>query len=154
MRAFGNGITPSVSCGQFTATLGGVSGTVTGPMYYTVLEYPSVNNTLHGTGQLVTLSLRGAQLIGTSVSNQLLVTGLPAILNGTDVNAGNALIGSCWLFDNSQNVLGSCGVGGSQIQFYLPDTTAIGNRLEPLATAFTASGSKGLSGSWSIQYPL
>lgn len=140
--------------GTFTATLLGVSGSVTATMYYTIQQYLDPNNTLVGTGQIVTLGLRGGTLTGTSNLSSMHVSGLPAILNGLDV-ANNNFVVPTVVVDNGISLAATANVSGNaNIGFSLLDTGAVANRAALNSAGFTTSGTKGLSVGWFIQYPL
>jgi hypothetical protein len=113
--------------GTFTATLTGVSGTVTGTATYSI------------SGKTVTLCLGcgSTAIAGTSNANTMTMTGLPAALQPATM----AQFIPCTVENNSGNVLAmaAIGNGNSTISFFMgsPPYSASG---------FSTSGTKGLNG--------
>ncbi len=124
----------SVTSGSFTGTLVGVSGTVTGTVFYRIA------------GGSCTLFTTG-NIFGTSNTTALAMTGVPAICRPS--NQRNVLCSD--LLDNSVTVYGFAGVGtGGGVTFGTIDTS--GAKATP--GTFTAANNKGLLTGWTIFYPL
>lgn len=123
--------------GDFTGTLTGVSGTITGDISYRV-----VNN-------LVTLYLGGA-FAGTSTSSAMTITGLPVA-----IRPSIAKVVPCMLTDNTiTNCAGNVTVSGSALIFGIARTDLTANIVRYGQSSFTSSGSKGLEATWTVSYPL
>jgi hypothetical protein len=119
--------------GSFTATLTGVSGTVTGTISY------------KRTGHLVTL-YAASSITGTSTSTAFTITGLPAACQPVWVATGLTAYGGM----NSGAATGLAALilaGGSTVTFS-KTITAFDN------LSWTASGSKGLTSGWQMTYPV
>lgn len=115
--------------GTFTATLTGVSGTVTTTAYYVRV------------GKAVTVMI--PQLVGTSNSTACTITGAPASILPTHTT----YVAGYVVEDNSISYAGFLFVGASfQLGFYSGTTTQ--------TTTFTSSGTKGLLAQISFSYQL
>jgi hypothetical protein len=126
------------TAGEFTGTLTGVSGTITG-----TFDYKVVSN-------IVTIST-DADVTGTSNSTEMTLTGIPVAVRPS-VAKGIA----CTEVTNNSLGLHACRavVSGSSIAFYIARTDTTANFVRYSATGFTNSGTKGLSTGWTITYPL
>lgn len=128
--------------GSFLATITGVSGTVTGTVFW------------KRNGSLVTLSCP-AGVTGTSNANTLTMTGLPSdvqpssnvevITSVVDNGSSYGKLGLAVISAVSPSVVNFlimlCGGSGSSVQ-------------SPATTSFTTSGSKGISSGWQITYTV
>ncbi len=124
----------SLTVGNFTATLTGMTGSVTGTIDYTI------------SGGVCTLYSVG-NITGTSNTTAMTMTGVPAICRPT-VQV-NTLCSD--LVDNSISVIGSAGIGIGGSVVFSPFAVS-GTKVVP--GAFVNSGSKGISAGWSVTYPL
>ena len=119
---------PQPVIGSFTGTLTGMTASTTGTVTYVV------------SGRHVTLHV-ASQIAGTSNTNAMTMTGLPA---GIIPSLNNRFVTD--VRDNGVNFnLGTVNVNAAGTIAF-----AIGNPASP--TGFTTSGSKGLSASWSVTY--
>lgn len=118
---------PDYSEGSFTGTLGGVNSSVTGTFKYTKV------------GKSVTLALLGGgNLLGTSNGTLCYISGIPAGITPTNIQAGQLLVRN-----NGAWVQGQWSIGvTAYLNFYL----------FPYA-AFTNIGEKGI-GAFTISYVL
>jgi hypothetical protein len=117
--------------GQFTATLTGMTGSVTGQIDY-IIDPHQV--TLHRSGGL-------GGVTGTSNATSLTMTGLPAAVwpKFTTLSICSGLI------NNGNGVCGSASISDvGVVSFSIVDN--------PNA-AFTNSGTKGITSGWSLSYP-
>lgn len=126
--------TATYETGSFTATLTGMTTTVTGTVNYTRV------------GNMITL-YAGAAITGTSNTTAMNMTGIPAAITP----AGNPKVPCTAITDN--------GLGDKAAQCFILASNQIAFSLLNLATgaysgAFTASGSKGLTGGFSVTYSL
>jgi hypothetical protein len=124
-----SGATPTglryFSRGSFTATLTGMSTTVTGTIRYSV------------EGAIVALSW--PDITGTSNSTAMTVTGMPAVIAPV-----NAQVTGMRVYDNATPTGGSCSIATSGTITCFKDWNS---------GVFTASGSKGLAGASAV-YPI
>ncbi len=124
----------SLSTGLFTATLSGMTGSVTGNIDYTI---SGGECTLYSSGNI----------LGTSNATSMTMTGIPAICRPT--TQVNVLCSD--LVDNGISVIGSAGIGTGGSMVLAPFAVS-GTKVIP--GAFVNSGSKGISAGWSVSYPL
>jgi hypothetical protein len=126
------------SAGTFTGTMTGLTA-VSGLVNFNI------------TGNICSLYTT-VGLFGTSTSNSLSMTGLPA-----NVRPLNQQICICWVIDNSiSEVLALAGIsaGGSVVNFNRGVVTGTAVLLNS-GTSFTGGpGTKGISAGWMITYPL
>ena len=134
----------AVITNSFTATLTGVSGSVTGPINYSVIP-----------GFMATLGFPfGNQLLGASNSTTMTITGLPAILQPKTAEA----IAFCNVEDNG--FTGCIGAmyatpGSGTLHFFLCSSLSGTNPVTLGAQSpFTSSGTKGLPTQFAATYPL
>ena len=114
--------------GTFTGTLTGVSATTTGTFHYAIV------------GNICTVSLANASnVIGTSNSTALTMTGLPAVCQP----ATQQPIIPCLLEDNSIGYSGFAFVQQSGTVVFYKQVVS-GSSITLGATSFTSSGSKGI----------
>lgn len=117
--------------GSFTGTLTGVSGTVTGTIFFS------------RTGTKITLYATAA-LIGVSTSTAVTITGVPAA-----IWPASSRIVPCTVRDNSvSNVAGAVKIQTSTLTFYKLSTATYD------AAAFTAANNKGIDAEWSATYDI
>lgn len=119
---------------SFTATLSSFSTTVTGTVYY------------RRTGKHVTLWLE-SNVFGTSTDANLVMTGLPSIIQPT----AQKIVPCSELVDGGFPYAGAAAINGSSIQFA---RYAVSGSYIRADGAFTASGQKGLNTGWSVSYPV
>lgn len=123
--------------GSFTATLTGMTGATTGTINY------------HRTGNVIILYANTA-ITGTSNTTSMTMTGLPAIVRpAADRTAPCGRLtdtGNTSLFGEA--TVSSAGV----ITFAINKTNAVANFVQSSSTAFTNSGTKGLTAQWSLVY--
>lgn len=127
-----------VASNSFTATLNGVSGSVTGTMEH------------RSSGNLSTLYLNSA-LVGTSNDTVMTVTGVPVAARPSV--ARTVMCGI--IRDNGSGIYfarATIGTTGT-ITFVLLGVGAAPGKLSD-GQSFTASGSKGLEAGWCVSYPL
>lgn len=131
-------ITPQFLQGSFTGTLTGMSGTVTGTIYYKI------------TNGLCTLYIKGVAITGTSNSTSMTVTGLPAAVVPSSPVVSELV--PTFVVDNGSTLLGTINVtvSGSFLDVF---PLAVSGSVVTIG-AFTNTGTKGLSANWSITYPL
>lgn len=116
------------SSGQFSGTLTGMSGTVTGNFKYSV------------SGNLV--SVAGGSILGTSNATTMTVTGMPT--NLSPVSGAQAV--SCVLEDNGSII------GGWAVVNAGAGTITFGTGINNNQSGFTASGTKGIPVAWAIVF--
>lgn len=118
------GTVPMYQTGTFTATFSGMSGANTATAHYTIV------------GNTATVQLNFA---GTSNTTSMQITGLPAVLQPSSLDA----FVSCTVLDNGSDFLGGAQIthASGTVIFYkqVQATGVVGT-----STNFTASGSKGL----------
>jgi hypothetical protein len=127
------------SAGEFTGTLTGVDATITGTFDYKIVS------------GVVTISV-DADVIGTSNTTAMTITGLPAAIRPS-VAKGVA----CTEITNDTLTLHACRAvvtTGGTIAFYIARTDTTANFVRYSSTGFTNSGVKGVAGGWTITYPL
>lgn len=125
--------------GEFTGTLTGVSGTITG-----IFDYKIVSN-------VVTISV-DADVTGTSNTTAMTITGLPTAIRPS-VAKGVA----CTEVTNNTLALHACRAvvtSGGSIDFYIARTDTTANFVRYSSTGFTNSGTKGVTAGFTITYPL
>lgn len=129
--------------GTFTATLSGMSTTVTGTINYSIA------------GNIVTLWAVSA-ITGTSNTTNMTMTGMPAAIMQS---GSNLAFGTCFAFeDNGSDILGflvTTSASSWSIAVAEP-AISIGptGRIERNAGAWTASGGKGIDAGWTCTYPI
>lgn len=123
--------------GSFTATITGCTTSPTVTAYYVRV------------GKAVTLSI--PNVTGTSNSNSMTITGLPAGMYPTRMISGLP----CEVIDQSAGYYGSCDVNTSGvIDVYISsNTSGVGTTLNTPSNSFTSSGSKGINFA-SLHYSL
>lgn len=127
--------TGSYSEGSFTATLTGMTTTVTGTVFYRITANSA------GTGKLCVLYNIDA-ITGTSNTTAMTMTGLPAACQPTALSRSTLIA----VQDNTTAVTANASVNGGTVTFGMGAGFS--------ATGFTNSGTKGLYGGTSITYPL
>lgn len=128
-------ISPSrnASSGSFTATLTGMTGSVTGDIGYKI--DPDGTVWLYRSGFLPGIS-------GTSNTTSMTMTGLP-----TAIRPKFTTLALCiGIVDNGNGLAGAANISAAGVITF----SILGN---PLA-AFTGSGTKGIQSGWTISYPL
>jgi hypothetical protein len=126
------------SAGSFTGTLTGMVGATTG----------TVNYRISATG--VVSLLVAIDIFGTSNTTAMTMTGLPAA-----VRPGTALVNAtCMVRDNGNTGMAAMALvdNSGVIEFRIAKTNTVANYSQYAINGFTAAGSKGLSGSWTITY--
>jgi hypothetical protein len=127
--------TATYSEGSFTGTLTGFTTVVTGTVSYRVVKNSA------GTGKIAHLWIESA-ITGTSNATSMTMTGLPAAVTPAATRLSNVHS----VLDNSVSSIGMSSVGSTGV-------ITFGEGADP-TSAFTGSGTKGLSGGWAISYPL
>lgn len=127
---------PTFSEGSFTGTLTGMSGATTGTVSYKVVANAA------GTGKICTLRI-ASTISGTSNTTDMTMTGLPAACTPT-----TAVTIPCQVVDNGTSLLGLAQIvaAATTITFFIDQPFS--------SSGFTGSGSKGITGGWTITYSL
>lgn len=128
--------TATYSEGSFTGTLTGMTASTTGTVDYRIVANSA------GTGKLCTLYL-ASTLTGTSNTTALTMTGLPAACTPVGaVRLGTVIVDS----GNNNDAMLTISAAATTITFYTDANLD--------AAGFTASGTKGLGGGWTVTYLL
>jgi hypothetical protein len=127
-----------VAAGSFTGTLTGFGSNPTDTVFYRII------------GNVVTLYL-AQTFSGTSNATTMTMTGLPAAVQPSIVRG---VVCNDIINNGNNDMFGAATISADTITFYLANTSAVTNRVVRTASAFTASGTKGLSGACVISYPL
>lgn len=125
-----------IAQGTFTGTLTGYAVNPTGTVSYQRI------------GNMVFL-WTSASISGTSNANTLTMTGLPAIVQPTNVQQRFTQI-----LDNTTSLMATASVVAGTITFSILDSTAVANRVSSTTIGFTASGTKGVPSGWGISYNI
>lgn len=131
-------LSASFTSGSFTGTFSTFTAPVTGTIFYR-----KVNG-------IVSLWSTSA-ISGTSSSNDLSMTGLPAFLRPSV-----SVTSACTVTDDGNTALAATVVvqtGGTTV-FSVAKTDVIANFVQFSGGAFTSSGTKGIPAGWSVTYPL
>lgn len=124
--------------GTFTATLTGCTAVVTGTMSWRRVG-----------GMVYLYNNTGSNITCTSNATTFTMTGLPAAIQATQLHA----VPNMWIVDNTNfNILGEAEVQAGTITFSLAKTTGAVGYVQ--ASAFTATGTKGIGSGFTIAYPL
>lgn len=126
--------------GTFTGNLSGMSGTASG-----TFNYRRVNNIVHvwlvtgvtGTSDETTMDMTSSDIPASIIPASSKVC--PCVV----IDNGNSLMSAIALIDT-----------GGTIRFDIAKSDAIANYVQFKSNGFTASGTKGIAGGWSISYPL
>jgi hypothetical protein len=129
-------ILASVTNGTFTATLTGMTAATTGTVSYSRV------------GKIITLTGPVAGITGTSNTNGMTMTGLPASV--TPANLRGIFCGE--LVDNTSSDPRNCGT--AEISNTGIITFSLLVRAGVLVANFTNAGSKGIASGWTISYSL
>ncbi len=129
---------PYISNDIFTATLTGMTTTVTGTVAYKKV------------GRLATLYVFGGDITGASNTTAMTMTGVPAAVTALD----RQRVPCFGISDNGNTIAGIADIDGAIITFYPYNTNGVANYVSASATGFTNSGTKGLLDGWSITYAV
>lgn len=129
---------PAITAGSFTASLSGMTGTVTGSVSYRVVN------------RVVTL-YASSNIQGTSNSSVMLMTGLPSAIG---LSAGGSRLVPCALTDTGTGVLGMAEINLSLNRISFNPLNVSGASVQTLSGVFTASGTKGIPAGWTICYQI
>lgn len=134
IRTFYDTLTQS---GNFTGTLTGMTGATTVTVFYSV--------TTNGY-----CCLRSAGGTGTSNTNQMTMTGVPAACQP----AAFLVVPCGQIADNGDLFMGYASISGGTITFAVDRTDSVANRVQGNSVSFTPSGAKGLGNGWCLVFPV